>query len=301
MVKFSVHGVIVPMLTPFDAHDQVDEAAARALVGFLIDRGVAALFPLGTTGEGPLLSADERRRLTEAVIEAAAGRVPVIIHTGAITTAETLALTRHAQSVGASAAAIVPPYFFKLDDRALERHYRAVADQTPDFPIYLYNNPAVTPNLITAPLLDRLVDGCPNICGLKDSSGSLDLLAACHAKYGEAFNTAIGPDGLILAGLAMGLDATVSGNANFVPELVTALYAAATSGDLALARTLQSKLDRIRAIATDGAELALFKAMVARRGLPIGSVRAPLKPAQDERIEAFWQEVSTLGIEMTAL
>jgi len=301
MVNFSVHGVIVPMLTPFDAHGQVDEAAARALVNYLIERGVAALFPLGTTGEGPLLSTDERQRLAEIVIEAAAGRVPVIVHTGAITTAETLALTRHAHAVGASAVAVVPPYFFKLDEQALERHYREVAGQLPDLPVYLYNNPAVTPNVITLPLLERLVEVCPNICGLKDSSGSLALLAACRAKYGAAFNTAIGPDGLILAGLAMGLDATVSGNANFVPELVTALYAAATSGDLERARALQEKLDRVRAATGDGADLAMFKALVARRGVSIGSVRPPLKPVQPERVESCWQEVSALGIERATL
>jgi len=104
-VSLRIRGVIVPLLTPFDRHGAIDHAAIGRLVEFLIERGVHGLFPGGTTGEGPLLSPEERRALAETVVRAADGRVPVIIHTGAITTREAVELTRHAQSCGASAAA----------------------------------------------------------------------------------------------------------------------------------------------------------------------------------------------------
>ncbi|MCC7210098.1 MAG: dihydrodipicolinate synthase family protein [Anaerolineae bacterium] len=291
-----IRGVIVPMLTPFTEDGRIDERGVEALTEFLVARRIAGLFPLGTTGEGPLLSAEERRQVAAWVVRYAAGRAPVIIHSGAITTAETVDLTRHARDIGADAAAIVPPYFYKLSEKALFEHYAAVASAAPDFPVYLYHNPGVTPNHLTADLVSRLAQSFPNIAGLKDSSGSLATLFASRALQGGAFNTASGPDGLILAAQAIGVDACVSGNANYAPELVVGIYEAAAQGDLTTARLLQTQLDEARRILGDGADLSLFKAMCTRRGVPLGGVRAPLRQASPERIEACWQALLAAGI-----
>jgi 4-hydroxy-tetrahydrodipicolinate synthase len=299
MSKLRISGVIVPMLTPFDEAGAVEEAGIERLTDFLIASGIAGLFPLGTTGEGPLLTTDERRAAASLVIEYARGRVPVIIHTGAITTAETVALTRHARDSGAQAAAIVPPYFYKLSNEALYEHYAAVAGAVPDFPIYLYNNPGVTPNVLSTELVFWLAETHPNITGLKDSSGSVATLFASRHLHDGTFNTASGPDGLILAGQAIGLDACVSGNANFVPELVVGIVEAVRQGDLDTARALQSQLDEVRRVLGDGADLSLFKAMCARRGIPIGTVRLPLRPASAEKVEACWRALSDRGVFMT--
>ena len=128
-MSFKVKGVIVPLLTPFDEQGKVHTTATRQLIEFLIERGIHGLFPGGTTGEGPLLTIQERRQLAETVVEAVDGRVPVIVHTGAITTAETLQLTQHAQAIGAQAAAMIPPYYYHHSDEALFRHF----DQLPPF------------------------------------------------------------------------------------------------------------------------------------------------------------------------
>jgi 4-hydroxy-tetrahydrodipicolinate synthase len=296
MSKLRISGVIVPMLTPFDKESAIDEAGIERLTEFLIASGVAGLFPLGTTGEGPLLATDERREVARLVIQYARGRIPVIIHTGAITTTETIALTRHARDNGAQAAAVVPPYFYRLSDEALYEHYAAVARAAPDFPVYLYNNPGVTPNVLSTEMVFRLADDFPNITGLKDSSGSLATLFASRQLHDGAFNTASGPDGLILAGQAIGLDACVSGNANFVPELVVGIVEAARRGNPNTARTLQSQLDVVRRVLGDGADLSLFKAVCARRGIPIGTVRRPLYPASSEKVESCWQELANLGV-----
>ena len=111
-MQLKIQGVIVPLLTLYHPSEGVDRSAMQALVDFLIERGVNALFPGGTTGEGPLLSLPERMRLAEITVEAARGRVPVIVHTGAITTPDTVAVTRHARAAGAQAAAIMPPIFY---------------------------------------------------------------------------------------------------------------------------------------------------------------------------------------------
>lgn len=297
-MNLGIKGVIVPLLTPFDGRGALDPGAIRRLVDFLIDRGVRGLLPAGTTGEMPLLTSEERRQLAKIVVEAAVGRVPVLVHTGSASTRETLELTWHAQAIGADAAVIVPPYYYRYDDEALFCHFAHVAEQVPDFPIYLYENPAVTGNTITLSAIRRLVDCCANIVGLKDSSGSLATLTACRRLRDGTFNAAGGADGLILAGAAMGIDACVSGNANFVPELVVALHAAATQGDLPRARELQATLDAVRAILGDGADLSLFKGMLAKRGLPVGDVRAPLLQASEDMIASCWQALTALDLEL---
>lgn len=295
-MSLRIRGVIVPLLTPFDRHGAIDHAAIGRLVEFLIERGVHGLFPGGTTGEGPLLSPEERRALAETVVRAADGRIPVIIHTGAITTREAVELTRHAQSCGASAAALITPYYFHFPDEALFRHFAQVCEAVPDFPIYLYNNPGVTGNTIDAGLVVRLAETYPHVTGMKDSSGHLENLLRCMTLHDGAFNTASGNDGDILAALALGIDACVSGNANYAPELITALYHAAVSGDLVRARTLQRQVNALREILEDGRDLSLFKAMLDVRGLPVGTVRAPLLPAPETVVRRKWAQVQALEV-----
>ncbi|MBS1252079.1 MAG: 4-hydroxy-tetrahydrodipicolinate synthase [Anaerolineales bacterium] len=297
-MNLKIKGVIVPLLTPFDEGGEVNPAATKRLVEFLIARGVRGLFPAGTTGEGPLLTIQERRQLAKAVVEAADGRVPVIVHAGATTTREAIGLTRHAQDIGAQAAAIIPPYFYQHSDEGLLCHFESVAQQAPDFPIYLYNNPPVSGHDLSAELVTRLVERCPNVVGMKDSSGRLGTLAACASLRDGDFNTANGDDGLILAALAMGFDACVSGNANVVPELVVALYDTVTADSLAEARGLQRKLDAVRQILGDGGGLSLFKGALARRGLDAGGVRAPLLQASEAAIAERWQALNALGLDL---
>lgn len=298
-MNLDIKGVIVPIITPFDSQGYIDGAATKKLVNYLIERGVKGLYPAGTTGEGTLLTFSERCLLAEIVVEAADGRIPVIVHTGSITTAETIKLTQQAHQIGAQAAAIIPPYFFGHGDEALFQHFATVAKQVPDFPIYLYNNPGVgNNNRISFDLVCRLVESCPNIVGMKDSSGSFEMLTRLSYKFGDKFNTASGGDGQILMGAAIGIDACVSGNANVAPELVVALHQAAAAGDLPLAKKLQQQMDQVRDLLEDGRDLSLFKGMLARRGVPVGAVRAPLLQASDAMIEQRWQVLMRLGLEL---
>lgn len=297
-MNLNIKGVIVPPITPFDEQGQISSGSIRRLVDFLVERGIHGLFPGGTTGEGPLLAMSERRQLAEAFVEATDGRIPVIVHTGAITTADTLELTRHAQVIGAQAAAILPPYFYHHTDEALLCHFDRVAMHVPDFPIYLYNNPSVAGNSISLKVATSLVESCPNIVGMKDSSSSLETLFALSSLRNGDFNTASGNDGQILMGIAMGFDACVSGNANVVPELVVALYHAAAEGNLELARELQRKVDAVRRILEDGADLSLFKGILAQRGLAVGAVRAPLLQAPEAVITQRWHALNALGLDL---
>ena len=294
-----IHGVICPAVTPLKPDGDINRDMIRPLVDFLIDKGVAGIYPLGTTGEGPLFTTDERKAVAEATVDAVAGRVPVIIHTGAITTGETIALTRHAQSVGADAASVITPWYFPLDDAALEAHYGAIYEAVPDFPVYLYNLPAMAQNSLSAALVTRLARRYENCVGLKDSSGDLGTMFATNHLQEGRFNTCIGPDGLILAGLSMGLDATVSGSLNYIPEIIVGLYRSINAGDLVRARQLQGQQQAVSEVVAGGGWLPVVKGIMAERGLPVGGVRAPLQSAPDEAVRACIAQLRALKVELS--
>ena len=262
-----IRGVICPTVTPLESDGAINPDVIRPLVDWLIDSGVAGIYPLGTTGEGPLFTTEERKAIAAATVEAVAGRVPVIIHTGAISTGETIELTRHAQAVGADAASVITPWYFPLDEAALEAHYGAVYEAAPDFPIYLYNLPAMAGNSLSAALVTRLARRYENCVGLKDSSGDLGVMFATNHLQGGRFNTCIGPDGLILAGLSMGLDATVSGSLNYIPEIITGIYDAFRAGDWERARRLQQQQQAVSAVVAGGGWLPIVKGIMAERAV----------------------------------
>jgi dihydrodipicolinate synthase/N-acetylneuraminate lyase len=299
-MTLKLKGVIVPIVTPMDAAGGFDAAAVRPLVDYLVAAGAAGLYPGGTTGEGFLLTIPERRALAEAVVAAAAGRVPVIVQTGCITTAETIELTEHARATGADAAAVIPPYVYRHSDAALLDHYAAVAGRVPDLPLLLYNFPAISNNTLTTSLVLKLREICPNVVGMKDSSGSLEMLAQLKVATDGAFLAFNGGDGQVLAGAAMGLDGCVSGNGNVVPELMAALYRAAAAHDLDQARGLQQQVNQVRELLGDGGDLSLFKQMLAKRGIPVGDVRPPLRKASAEIVEDRWRRLAALGVLPTA-
>ncbi len=294
-----IHGVICPTVTPLKPNGDINPGMIRPLADFLIDKGVAGIYPLGTTGEGPLFSAEERKVVATATVEAVAGRVPVIIHTGAITTGETIELTRHAQAVGADAASVITPWYFPLDEAALEAHYDAVYQAAPDFPVYLYNLPAMATNSLSAALATRLARRYENCVGLKDSSGDLDTMFATNHLQDGRFNTCIGPDGLILAGLSMGLDATVSGSLNYIPEIIVGLYRSIQAGDLERARQLQQQQQAVSAAVASGGWLPIVKGIMAERGLPVGGVRAPLMSASADAVRACVAQLRALKVELS--
>jgi 4-hydroxy-tetrahydrodipicolinate synthase len=279
-----LRGVFVPLVTPFAPSGDIDELALERLVDHLIDAGVHGLFVGGTTGGFPLLSTTERQQIAEIVVSQAAGRLPVIVQTGAPSTREAIALSQHAQDLGSSAVAVVAPYFFPLSDEALVEHYAAVCAAVPEFPVLLYTIPQRTGNAVLPRVAAEIVRRCPNVIGIKDSSGNLtQTLEYCTLKPG--FQVAQGADGLLVAGLAMGIQATVSGNANVVPELAVAVFDAWWRGDQSAARAAQLRLNTARQALRDGLDLSLYKRVLARRGVGVGDVRSPLRPAAEAEVK----------------
>ncbi len=150
--SFSLHGVIVPLVTPFNDQNQVDHARLRNVVDFVISKGVHAVMVAGTTGEGPLLSMAERKQVLETVVDQTNKRVPVIAHTGGIDTCSTVELSQHAAKAGADVVSAIVPYFFTFSQEQIYRHFLTVAESVPDTPMLLYAFPGNAKNDILPPL-----------------------------------------------------------------------------------------------------------------------------------------------------
>lgn len=294
-------GVICPTITPLTPKDDINPDMIRPLVDFLIDRGVAGIYPLGSTGEGPLFTTEERKAVAAATVDAVAGRLPVIVHTGAMTTGETIALTRHAHSIGADAASVITPWYFLHGEEALEAHYRAVLEAVAGFPVWLYNLPKFANNNLSAALVTRLARTYENCVGLKDSSGDLMTMCAVNHLQNGRFNTAIGPDNLILAGLALGLDCSVSGNSNHFPEIVAGIHEAFHAGDLPKAQRLQKQLKAASDVIGSAGWLTAVKGVLAERGLPVGGVRPPMPRASEEAIRACIAQLRALKVDLSGV
>jgi 4-hydroxy-tetrahydrodipicolinate synthase len=289
-------GVVVATITPMndDGSHLAAEDVFASYFGFLVERGVHGLFVCGTTGEGALLSMDERRRVAELAVRYAARRVPVVVHVGAMATAEAVALARHAAAIGADAVAVVTPSFYPMDGEAIFQHFRAVASAVPEVPVYLYNIPSFARNEIPPAILGRLRETCPNVAGMKHSDANLVRLQEYQRAAGPGFAVLSGSDAVALAALALGATGCVSGNASALPEVLLALYDAVRRGDLAAARRAQHVLHEVRSLLGDGLSLASFKAAIARRGIPVGGVRPPHRPLEPAQEAALARGLASL-------
>ena len=184
-------------------------------------------------------------------------------------------------------------------EEALEAHYRAVLEAADGFPVWLYNLPKFAVNNLSAALVTRLARDYENCVGLKDSSGDLLTMCAVNHLHDGRFNTAIGPDNLILAGLAMGLDCSVSGNSNHFPEIVVGIHAAFQAGDLARAQMLQRQLTAASDVVGSAGWLTAVKGVMAARGLPVGGVRPPMLRASEETIRACLAQLRALKVDLS--
>ncbi|GAB6862204.1 dihydrodipicolinate synthase family protein [Haloplanus litoreus] len=288
-----LRGVVPPTVTAFDAEGRVDHDATAAHAQFVVDGGATGVFPLGTNGEFPLLTGDERRAVVETVTDAV--DVPVIAGVGAASTRETVANATHAEATGADGVVVVTPYYYPLDGDAAVRHYRAVADAV-DVPVYVYHIPSKTGNELSLGTLDRLA-AIGGVAGVKDSSKDVPWLAQAIDAHPELTFLA-GSDSLLFAGLEIGCAGMVSAVANVFPELVVDLYDAYADGDESEAKRLQSRVFDVRSALKRGPYMAGVKTALSLRDLEFdaGGLREPLRAMDDDGRAALRTELRDLGL-----
>jgi dihydrodipicolinate synthase/N-acetylneuraminate lyase len=270
------HGVLPALITSFTEDGAaIDGDALAANVERLVGAGVGGLVPGGSTGEFTTLSHAERRELVELTIAAAAGRVPVVAGTGALSTAETVELSVHAERAGAAAVMVVPPFYDALSWRELLAHYTAVAERI-SIPIMYYNLPSATGVTLTLEQFRELP-----VASLKDTGG--DATAATELIQAAGGPTLLnGWDTLTFAALAAGVRAVVWGTASIVPEQCVRLHRLLIDEiDLPAARELWSRLWPLCSFLEGQSYSAAVKAACALVGDTTGPTRAPLLPLDD--------------------
>lgn len=272
-------GVAPALVTPFTDDDALDEAAFRRLIATQIDSGVAALVVLGTTGENPTVTEAERHRLVEWAVDAANGRVPVVVGTGTNSTAQSVAFSEAAVDTGADGLLVVGPYYNKPSQAGFKAHVQRIAEAA-DAPLLLYNVPGRTHFHIAADTALALARDVPQVVGIKEASGEIGPLSDLLARRPDGFGVYAGDDEMALPLVAMGGDGAVSVVSNAAPERFCALVEAALAGDLAAARRHHAALlPAMRACFAETNPVPI-KAVCAAYGNMAPHVRLPLTPLE---------------------
>ncbi|PSP55769.1 dihydrodipicolinate synthase family protein [Halobacteriales archaeon QS_1_67_19] len=291
----ALRGVVPPTITAFDADESVDYEATAAYARFVVDRGAHGVFPLGTNGEFPLLTPEERDGVVDAVVDEVSEDVPVIAGVGAPSTRQTVAHAEHAAETGADGVVVVTPYYYPLDHEAAVEHYRRVAAAV-DLPVYVYHIPSKTGNSLSLSTLDALA-GIDNLAGLKDSSKDVPWLGQAIDAHPELTFLA-GSDSLLFPGLEVGCAGMVSAVANVFPELVVDLYEAYDEDDEDRARGLQSEVYDVRSALKRGPYMAGVKTALELRepGFDPGPLRSPLRKMDAGDREELRTDLADLGV-----
>lgn len=275
-------GVIVPIITPIDENELIDEKALREQVDYVIEGGLHGILAFGSNGEFYMIEEDEMERGLKIMVEQAAGRVPVYFGIGAISTKKCVRLAKMAAANGATGISILQPMFLKPTESELFTHFKAIADGVPNTPVLLYNNPGRVGYTMSGNLVERLAHEVENIVGMKDTSGDMTQTAEFIRRTRDVdFKVFGGKDTLLYASLCHGAVGGVCTAGNFMPELITDIYNKYVSGDLEGALEAQFKLNPVR-LSMDGASFPVAaKDMANMRGRNVGLPYTPNLPTPE--------------------
>jgi dihydrodipicolinate synthase/N-acetylneuraminate lyase len=271
--------LIVAAVTPLrDGGNDLDEAAIWPMAKFLTEHGADGVFACGTTGEGILLSLEERRRAA-VVFRAALTDGILVVHCGAQTTADTCDLAAHSAEIGADGVAVIPPPYFPLDDDALTEHFRAAAAACDPLPFFIYAFAARSGYPVPVEVVQRVREAAPNLAGLKVSESPFERV---EPYLDLGLPVLVGSEPLIPPAVARGAAGSVSGLAAAFPDVVRAALDQPDAD-------AEARLTQLRATMQAQPFIASVKHVLARRGVPVRpDMRAPMRPLTEE-------EARTLG------
>lgn len=280
-------GVLSAIVTPFTADgEKIDEPALRKLVEQGIADGVDGFVPAGGTGEFSVLSHEERLRLVEIVVDQTAGRASVLAHTGATSTREAIAFSKHAQEVGASAIMLATPYYEPIGFNEAFAYYAGVAETT-DLPICAYNFPPATGLHLDVDFLLKLTREIPQVQYVKDSSANIMQMSALINEHSDEIHFLNGEDILMLPALMLKAPGMVMGIANFMTPALAKLQQASLSGDDQMVGTIWRQIYPLICLLGSGRYNSGVKAACELLGLSVGPVRAPIPQYNSEQKAAL--------------
>ena len=277
-----IKGVVVPILTPIDENEMIDEARLRDQVDYVIEGGVLGILAFGSNGEFYMVEEDEMERGLKIMLDQAAGRVPVYFGIGAISTKKCCRLAKMAVEAGAAGISVLQPMFLKPTEAELYNHFKTIAESVPETPMLLYNNPGRVGYTMSAGLVERLAHEVPNIVGMKDTSGDITQTSEFIRRTRDVnFKVFGGKDTLLYASLCHGAVGGVCTAANFMPELITDVYNKFVAGEQAGSLEAQFKLNPVR-LSMDAASFPVAaKDMANLRGRNMGVPYTPNLPTPE--------------------
>src|SRR5580704_662162 len=275
----TVHGTLAAAVTPLTGADgSIDADGIDGVVEFYARAGLDGVLALGTTGEGILFSLDERRLAADEYVTSAHHRLAVVVHCGAQTTHDTVALAEHAASHGAAGVAVIPPPYFALDAEAIWLHLDAAAHACAPLPFYVYEFAPRSGYAVPIDVVERLRSSAPNLAGLKVSDSPFESVKPYLLPGLDVF---IGAEGLIAQGMALGAAGSVSGLAGALPELTIDAVESGTP-------EASARAARVRATIEPFPFHSALKFILQCRGVPIDdAVRRPLRTLSDDQRDAL--------------
>lgn len=286
-------GAIPPVITAFDKDGKINVRAQREVIRFLKER-VHGFYPVGTYGSGPLMTVEERKKVAELIIDEVNGKVPVMIHVGAVSTEQAVELARHAESAGADAIGAIPPYYYRYPKEDLANHFRSLIKAV-KIPVFAYNNPGLSNNQLTADLIKDLAD--EGLSGIKDSS--FDILTFYEflvAVKKDDFTFIIGTEAIAAPAIQAGGHAIISGLANVWPELMSEFWDTLKGNDKKRIGEMQLKVNKARSILKYAPTLVVCYEVLKARGIDAGYPRLPYAPLEGDKLKKVLDGFTEMGL-----
>ncbi|MBS7638135.1 4-hydroxy-tetrahydrodipicolinate synthase [Candidatus Bathyarchaeota archaeon] len=291
-----LEGIFIPNVTPFREDGGLDKEALSGLIDYWMEAGISGLAVNASTGEGPLLSREEKAELLELAVEKLSGRGVVIAGTGEIGTRETIELTRDARDIGADAALVITPYFYKPSDEEIYRHYSTLLSKV-DIPVILYNVPKFTGYSIKAGVIKRIAEENSNLIGVKESGGDLGALAEIISLVGDRLSVLSGSGDTLLPALALGGRGGILAIANVIPEACVALYKAYKRGEILEAGRLQAVISNLnRVLVRELNQASALKKALNLMGRWAGYPRRPILPLSQAEEARVMEALGRVGV-----
>jgi N-acetylneuraminate lyase len=290
-------GLIAATFTPMTRDGEVTCGPIADMVNRLIADGVTGLYVCGSTGEGPSLTTEERMRVAGAFVEAACGRIPVVVQVGHNAVAEACRLAQHAESIGAAGVSAVPPSYYGFASvGTLVATIAAIAEAASRTPFYYYHIPQLSGVAFdAADIMEAASEKIPTLAGIKFSHTQIDMLIRCRAMQDGRFSTLFGVDEMLLSAWAAGCDGAVGSTYNFMAARYLKMLAAFDAGRIDEARALQRKATAVtrRIVAKFG--VSGLKAAMAMLGPDCGPTRLPLPQMSEADIEQLHRDLLLAG------
>jgi N-acetylneuraminate lyase len=292
----NLNGLIAAIHTPFAETGELDLQRVSPLIEHLIEDGVAGIFVCGSTGEWPSLTPSERKRMAESCVEAADGRLNLIVHVGDNSLKQSRELAIHARAVGADGIAAVAPYYFKPPDLAALAQWCEEIAAAAELPFYYYHIPSMTG--VRFPMLEFLQEAgqrVPRFSGVKYSHFDLAELQSCVEFAERRFDILFGVDEMLCSALAAGARAAVGSTYNFMAPLFNRMIEAFRKGEVERAQELQSRANEIVRLCNRFGGHAAFKAVMGLIGVPCGPVRPPQRKLTAVEMGQLEEALTGLG------